>query len=431
MSVFPSNWSISSLEDCLEALIDYRGKTPKKSASGVPLLSAKVIKGGRILDEIFEFLPVEDYDIWMRRGLPRAGDIVMTTEGPLGEIAQLDHRKYALGQRIVTLRGKQGLLDNNYLKFIMQSAFIQDQLFARSSGTTVLGIKQSELRKIKIPFPPLPEQRAIAEILGSLDDKIEANRRENETLEATARAIFKSWFVDFDPVHAKARGEHPAGMDAETAALFPDSFEDSALGLIPRGWQVGRLDEFCKIARGSSPRPINDYMNGTTPWVKIADATAANGPFIFETKEKLKESGVSKSVFLKRGSLILSNSATAGIPIFLEIDGCIHDGWLYFPDLTSFSQNYLYHVLLTISNHLISIADGTVQKNLNTKLVGSQFILLPTDDLLAKFDEITVSLINKVKSNSIESRTLAETRDVLLPRLVSGELRVGDVGDIS
>jgi type I restriction enzyme S subunit len=200
---YPPSWQSFPLTECMDAIIDYRGKTPRKSLTGVPLITAKIIEGGR-LHPVEEYIPIEDYDSWMRRGLPRTGDVVMTTEGPLGEIAQLDGRKVALGQRIITLRGKKGFLDNTFLKFLMMSFFVQAQLQARASGTTVLGIKQSELRKIFLPIPPLPEQRAIAHILGALDDKIELNRRQNATLEALARAIFQSWFVDFDPVHAKA-----------------------------------------------------------------------------------------------------------------------------------------------------------------------------------------------------------------------------------
>ena len=131
----------------------------------------------------------------------------------------------------------------------MQSDAVQDQLRARASGTTVLGIKQSELRKVLLTLPPLPEQRAIAHILGTLDDKIELNRRMNETLEAMARALFKSWFVDFDPVRAKAEGRDP-GLPKPLTDLFPDRFEDSELGEIPSGWEVRSLDEIARFLNG-------------------------------------------------------------------------------------------------------------------------------------------------------------------------------------
>ena len=206
-------WRALPLEDCMEAVIDYRGKTPEKTTFGVPLITAKVVKDGRI-ETPNEFIAIDDYEAWMRRGMPKAGDVVITTEAPLGEVAQLGTERVALAQRLIALRGKSGTLDNGFLKFLMQSENVQDQLRSRASGTTVLGIKQSELRKISLTIPPFPEQRAIAHILGTLDDKIELNRRMNETLETMARALFKSWFVDFDPVRAKMRHPSPSGRGA-------------------------------------------------------------------------------------------------------------------------------------------------------------------------------------------------------------------------
>ena len=191
----------------MAAIIDYRGKTPRKTPSGIPLITARVVKGGRIKTPT-EFIAIEDYDSWMRRGVPRRGDVVITTEAPLGEVAQLDRQRVALAQRLILLRGKSGILNNRFLNFLIQSAPVQDQLRARASGTTVLGIKQRELRQIGIVLPPIQEQHAIAHILGTLDDKIELNRRMNRTLEEMARVLFKSWFVDFDPVHAKATLKH-------------------------------------------------------------------------------------------------------------------------------------------------------------------------------------------------------------------------------
>ena len=173
---FPDGWQLQSIEDSMKAIIDYRGKTPRKTPSGVPLITAKIVKDGRIMPPT-EFIAAEGYDTWMNRGLPEPGDVVMTTEAPLGEIAQIGSCKVALGQRLITLRGKPDVLNNTYLKFAMQAAFVQNQLKARSTGTTVLGISQRELREVEIPLPPLSEQRRIAHILGALDDKIELNRQ--------------------------------------------------------------------------------------------------------------------------------------------------------------------------------------------------------------------------------------------------------------
>ena len=266
-----SEWQELPLEDCMEAILDYRGKTPTKTEKGIPLITAKIIKNGSILP-VTEFIAEDDYDAWMCRGLPKAGDIVMTTEAPLGEVAQLDNRKIALAQRVITFRGKQGLLDNTFLKYLMQSNYIQHQLDGKSTGTTVTGIKQSELRKIQLRFPEFNEQKAIAHILGSLDDKIELNRQMNATLEAMAQALFKSWFVDFDPVldnalaagnpipdelqsKAAARlavGDARKPLPAEIQALFPSSFVlTEEMGWIPEGWNVRPFKDIVHVVSSS------------------------------------------------------------------------------------------------------------------------------------------------------------------------------------
>ncbi|MHA4945332.1 restriction endonuclease subunit S, partial [Escherichia coli] len=194
-----SNYIEMRLEDCMDAIIDYRGKTPKKVDNGIPLITAKIIKNGRI-QEVNEFIAINDYDDWMVRGLPLEGDVVLTTEAPLGEVAQLDARKVALAQRVITLRGKKGILENDYLLYLLQSSFVQNQLDGRASGSTVTGIKQSELREIILRLPPVSLQKSISHQLKCLDKKIDLNNKINKTLEQMSQTLFKSWFVDFDPV---------------------------------------------------------------------------------------------------------------------------------------------------------------------------------------------------------------------------------------
>ena len=177
-------WRQDRLIDILDTLIDYRGKTPNKVDCGIPLITAKIVKNGRI-DTPTEFLPTEDYNGWMVRGFPQVGDVVLTTEAPLGEVAQLTDEKIALAQRIVCLRGKEGVLDNTYLKYFFLSNIGQNRLKARETGTTVTGIKQSELKEILIDYPKIDTQKAIASVLSSLDSKIELNRRINDNLFAT------------------------------------------------------------------------------------------------------------------------------------------------------------------------------------------------------------------------------------------------------
>ena len=239
-------WKQYRLIDVLDKLIDYRGKTPKKTTSGVPLITAKIIKNGRI-DTPTEFISVDDYDSWMVRGLPKVGDVVLTTEAPLGEVAQLDDENIALAQRVVTLRGKVGILDNTYLKYYLMSNVGQQRIKARETGTTVTGIKQSELREVLVDCPSFKRQLEIAAILKSLDDKIEVNRQINDNLEQQAQALFKSWFVDFEPF-----------KDGE--------FVESELGMIPKGWRVGTFLDNIKVMPGGTPSTSrNEFWNYWCP----------------------------------------------------------------------------------------------------------------------------------------------------------------------
>ena len=268
-----SNYIEMRLEDCMDAIIDYRGKTPKKVDNGIPLITAKIIKNGRI-QEVNEFIAIDDYDDWMVRGLPLEGDVVLTTEAPLGEVAQLDARKVALAQRVITLRGKKGILENDYLLYLLQSSFVQNQLDGRASGSTVTGIKQSELREIILRLPPVSLQKSISHQLKCLDKKIDLNNKINKTLEQMSQTLFKSWFVDFDPVvdialdagnpipealqsRAELRQKVRNSADfkplpAEIRSLFPSEFEETELGWVPEGWETNRLENILELAYGKA-----------------------------------------------------------------------------------------------------------------------------------------------------------------------------------
>ena len=424
---FPDGWKLRSVEDSMKAIIDYRGKTPRKTSSGVPLITAKIVKDGRIMTPT-EFIAAEGYDSWMNRGLPEPGDVVMTTEAPLGEIAQLDNRKVALGQRLITLRGKPDVLNNTYLKFAMQAAFVQNQLKARSTGTTVLGISQRELREVEIPLPPLSEQHRIAHILGTLDDKIELNRQVNETLEATARAIFKSWFVDFDPVKAKMEGREPPFMDTETAELFPSAFQESTLGKISKGWKVGTLGEIAENVRRSvkaSEIDANDCFIGLEhiPRRNITlsqwetDAEVQSNKYRFRKGEILF--GKLNPHFHKAGVAPIDGVCSTDILVIQPID----IEWFGVVLGLISSDNFFAYTT--------ACAKGTTLPRTNWKDMSNYKTVLPTVEIAHKYTEFIQPIINKIIENIHQSRTLAQTRDTLLPKLLSGEIRIDDANEIS
>lgn len=397
------DWPVFKLEDCLDALIDYRGKTPEKTKAGIPLVTAKVIKGGRI-ETPSEFIATKDYDTWMRRGIPKNGDIVMTTEAPLGEVAQLGPEKIALAQRVITLRGKAGFLDSTYLLYLLQTEGMQDQLKARATGTTVLGIKQSELRKISVSVPPMQLQKDATSVLSALDDRITSLYDNQTTLEAIAQALFKSWFIDFDPVQAKQEGREPEGINAATATLFPNSFEESELGLVPRGWQVGKVENLIELAYGKALK-ASDRLTGSIPVYGSGGIT-----------------GYHNKPLVNGPSIVVGRKGTVGS--------------LYWEDQPFFPIDTVYYVKaktpLTYCFYQLKVlglegmnTDGAVP-GLNRNNVYRLPVVIPANSVMDSFDDLVLPIRNRIFTNAVQAQTIAALRDTLLSRLISGQLRLHD-----
>lgn len=458
------------LENWMAAIIDYRGKTPEKTSYGIPLVTAKIVKSGRI-EKPEEFIAEEAYEQWMRRGIPKAGDVVLTTEAPLGEVAQLDGRRVALAQRIITLRGKPDILDNAYLKFALQSKPIQEQLHGRASGSTVTGIKQSELRKLQLTFPSLKEQRRVAAILGSLDDKVDINRRINQTLEAMAQAIFKSWFVDFNPVKAKiaakAEGRDPlrAAMSAisgkaedeldalpaeqyeqlaATAALFPDEMVESELGDIPEGWRAVPFGSLLSHTIGGdwgsdAPDDGNDTRVAIIRGTDIPDLDSVQRPRVpirYTSQKKLASrqlqvgdivlevSGGSKDQPTGRSIRITANAMS-------EFD-CPMEPASFCRLLRPISAE-IGLILGLHLNHIYSIGKTWEYQNQSTGIANfqtshfleSELVVAPPPDVTEKFFVLVNPWLER--RHDPQSRRLAEVRDSLLPKLLSGELSVAEL----
>ncbi|HED31883.1 MAG TPA: restriction endonuclease subunit S [Prosthecochloris aestuarii] len=396
-----SEWKEYNLEDCLDALIDYRGKTPQKTNNGIPLVTAKIIKSGRI-ETPTEFIAAEDYNSWMRRGIPKPGDVVLTTEAPLGEVAILGKEKVALAQRVITLRGQVNLLNSRYLYYLFQTEETQNQLRYRATGTTVLGIKQRELRKLPINLPPIEYQNDIVSILAPIDDRIALLRETNATLESIAQAIFKSWFIDFDPVKARQQGLEPQGMDAATAALFPDAFQDSGLGPIPAGWRVGRVENVLELSYGKALKSI-DRILGDIP------VYGSGGIIGYHNKSLVNES-----------SIIVGRKGT--------VESLYWEDMPFFPIDTVYyvkgkmPLTYCYYLLETLGLNEMN-TDAAVP-GLNRNNVYRLPVIIPSKSLIEMYDSVIGKLRAKIRINKEKTQTLASIRDALLPRLISGRLRL-------
>ena len=414
-----------ALEDGLETLIDYRGKSPLKSPLGIPVISAKVVKAGRVTHPIEQKIATSYYPIWMTRGLPQPGDVVLTTEGPLGEVAQLGEQTagYALGQRIVCLRGKRGVVDGTFLKFLLMSPTQQSILAGFATGTTVAGISQKALRSVPITIPAYDEQVAIGGILSAHDDKIDLNRRMNETLEAIGRAIFKDWFVDFGPIRAKMEG-HPPYLAPDLWALFPDRLDEEGK---PEGWDLSTIGSEVKVLGGSTPSTTNPaYWDGTISWATPKDLSRLSSPVLTHTERQITEQGLTQigSGLLPSGTLLLSSRAPIGYLAISQLPVAVNQGFIAMVCDRRLSNVFCWLWSIFNIEEIKQRANGSTFLEISKVNFRPIPIIMPSDDLLRAFDEMVGPLHSRLAQNVHESRTLESTRDLLLPKLMSGEVRV-------
>jgi type I restriction enzyme S subunit len=364
------------------------------------------------------------------------GDIllVMTCQTAGGEILGVpgripdDGRVYLHNQRLgKVVLSDPSLIDSSYLYWLFLWPCFNRELYLTASGTKILHTSPSRIEDFRFALPPLPEQRAIADILGTLDDKIELNRRMDETLEAMARAVFKSWFVDFDPVHAKAKGRQPLGMDAESAALFPDSFQDSLLGKIPKGWRACAVGEVIEVGGGTTPSTKEPaYWDGQVHWATPKDLSFLHSSVLLDTERKITQAGLEQigSRVYPRGTVLLSSRAPIGYVATSEVPVAVNQGVIAMVCGTNPSNHYMLQWARNNMDLIESRASGTTFQEISKGNFRSIPILLPTNGVMSVFTETIEPVHRRMVNNLRESGTLGTIRDALLPKLISGELRV-------
>lgn len=399
------------------------------------------IKGGRLDLSSPSFTDEEHYQGRVRRAAPQAGDIVMTREAPMGDVCQIPRGlRCCVGQRQVLLRPDPMKVDGRFLLFALQSPYLQHQIgWNEGTGSTVSNLRIPVLEALRVPTPTLPVQREIAETLGAIDDRIALLRETNATLEAIAQALFKSWFVDFDPVHAKSQGLAPAGMDEATASLFPDSFQESALGLVPKGWSAAALGELLELTKGCSYK--GDGLS-ESEGAHMFNLGCFNAHRVFATAKVKRYTGEFKPRHeVVAGDLIIANTDMTqtrdilGRPVFVP-DG-FSPGFISHhvfkvtvkaadPEKAEAVRIFLFHALQQDSfrDRAIGFATGTTVLALPAAAVeGSPFYLAP-ESLLDAFAKVIRPMLARVRENERLSARLSELRDTLLPRLISGQLRL-------
>jgi type I restriction enzyme S subunit len=294
-----------------------------------------------------------------------------------------------------------------------------------SGGSTIPILNKGMFSAVKIDLPPLADQLQIVEALSALDDRITLLRETNATLEAIAQALFKSWFVDFDPVRAKSQGLLPEGMDEATAALFPDSFEESELGLVPKGWAYAPLKACCThVESGGTPkRSVPEYWSGNVPWLTSGEV---RNPVVFETKEMISELGVSESsakLWPAGTTVVAMYGATAGEICLLAQPATANQACCGLLPKAGF-RAFLFFASRREREALASKSTGSAQQNLNKGLVENHRVVVPSSAVAAAYESTVGTMLDGWIANEQRARTLATLRDTLLPRLISGQLRL-------
>ena len=336
----------------------------------------------------------------LKKYVLKQGDIVFSRVGSVDRCSYVDqkHDGWMFSGRCLRVRPTSEI-DSEYLYYYF--CLEETKQFVRniSVGATMPSINTKLLGEVVVTFPELEQQKRISGILSAIDSKIEVNQKINDNLQQQAQALFKSWFLNYEPWD----------------------------GTAPNSWLHGKLGDYANIKRGGSPRPIQEYLSDSgLRWLKISDVTGLQTPFIIDIKDHIIEEGLKKTVFLKAGSLVLSNSATPGIPKILDVDSCIHDGWLYFPE-SRFSNEYLYLYFKYIRQQLVNLSNGSVFNNLKTDILKGYPTILPDEETLQRFDGIIKPMFLQMQNLTRESHDLMDLRDTILPRLMSGELDVSGI----
>ena len=320
-------------------------------------------------------------------------DIIISARGTVGELAMIPF-PMAFNQSCYGLRAKRTVVEPVFLYYLLK--YHIKSLKKNTHGSVFDTITRDTFSSIEVNIPTIEHQKQIAEILGSLDDKIELNNKINENLERQAEAIFKAWFIAFEPWNGKK----------------------------PCEWVDAPLGSFVEIKRGGSPRPIQDFLSDTgLRWLKISDVTSLTSPYILDIKEHIKLEGLRKTVHLNAGELVLSNSATPGIPKILDVDSCIHDGWLYFPK-SQLSKYWLYLFFKHIRQELILLGNGSIFTNLKTDILKAFPVTKADEKTLYAFEKLIKPLFETMLNADRESKRLTALRDALLPKLMSGEIQI-------
>jgi type I restriction enzyme S subunit len=404
---------------------------------GVPSIMPQNIGNNRIMIDGIARIKTEDAER-LGRYRVRPGDVVYSRRGDVERRALIRDEEdgWLCGTGCLRVRFGEGAVDPLFASYYLGHPSVKEWIVRHAVGATMLNLNTSILSALPFVAPPLPEQKFIAQVIGAFDDKIELNRRMNATLEQMAQALFKSWFVDFDPVKAKAEGRAPEGMDADTAALFPSEFEESELGPIPKGWGVQTLEHHTESDKGLSYKGAGLSKDGGLPMHNLNSIYEGGG---------YKHSGIKYYTgeykdrhIIYPGEIIVANTEQgfeykligypAIVPKAFGAKGIFtHHIFRLRPVKGSpVRTHFLYYLLMTpdTREQIIGCTNGTTVNALSIDGLRMPQFVLPCLPIIELFESNAMPLFSMMEQNLEEKSTLSKLRDDLLPKLISGRLRI-------
>lgn len=416
-------WGSGTLSDIADVVMGQSppGEACNEIGEGLPLLNGPTEFGGHHPDPI-QFTTDA-------RKFAEEGDLLFCVRGSTTGRMNWADQRYAIGRGIAAIRAKNGPEYNHFVRAVVDTGL--SGLLAAATGSTFPNVSGEQLRGLPAPLPPLAEQKRIAHILGTLDDKIELNRKMNATLEAMARALFKSWFVDFDPVRAKMEGRQPEGMDAETAALFPDSLEESSIGLVPKGWKVERLDAHITAERGLSYKGEGLSEEGSGLPMHNLNSIYEGGGYKHEGI-KYYAGEYRERHLVNAGDMIVTNTEqgfdhllighAAIVPKRYGAQGIFshHIYRVKFKRTSPLKPHYLVELFNNPRWHywISGFSNGTTINMLPLDALQMPMLVVPPEKLIERFTNLAQATNEQVWCNLQKSATLGETREMLLPKLL-------------
>ena len=400
----------ATLDDVIDLVLSSVDKKTKDNERAVQLCNYTDVYYNSFIHASLDFMTATATDREIAKCSLFSGDVVITKDSEKHDdigvpaLVREDIPGLVCGYHLAILRPMPSKIEGNYLFYALCTSEVQHQFHSYANGTTRFGLRKADIGLVEIPLPPLSEQRAIAHILGTLDDKIELNRRTNETLEEMARALFKSWFVDFDPVRAKMEGRD-TGLPPDVAALFPDRLVESELGEIPEGWEVKALGELIELAYGKALK-AGDRKGGSIP------VYGSNGQVGWHDEKLVAGPGI-----------VVGRKGNPGIVTWAHSDFFPIDTTFYVVSKNTTEELPFLFFALT-AQELSSVAADSAVPGLNRNLAYMNRQLVPNKLVIEEFNHYASAIFTRRHSLEEESRTLAALRDALLPKLVSGELRV-------